>query len=107
MQKLVKQSMDDLNQYERRELIGKFYLKNQSRGKTFTVRHFKKLKVSERTVYNIISKVEKDISLIRKSGSGRNPKILGSNDRKRLRNFGLKLREGLMQMDGQQLRLSN
>jgi hypothetical protein len=87
MQKLVKQSMDDLNQYERRELIGKFYLKNQSRGKTFTVRHFKKLKVSERTVYNIISKVEKDISLIRKSGSGRNPKILGSNDRKRLRNL--------------------
>ena len=63
--------MNLLEQEKKREIIGSFYKENISEGKMFTVNHFSKMKIPKRTIYNIIKRVENNISLKRKLGSGR------------------------------------
>lgn len=63
--------MSDLKQEEKRNLISDFYTKNLSKGKPYTVKYFEKLGICRRTVYNVISRVEKGNTLNRKKGSGR------------------------------------
>ena len=54
----------------RRERVYKFYFENKSKGKTFTVHHFMKEKISKRTIYSIIERAEKSIDFKRRPGSG-------------------------------------
>ncbi|XP_065650602.1 uncharacterized protein LOC136078737 [Hydra vulgaris] len=63
--------MDGIKENDKRKLIGNFYLDNIDKGKTFTVHHFMQMKVSRRTIYIIIKRVDGNIDLKRKSGSGR------------------------------------
>ena len=51
-----------------RERVYKFYLENQSRGKNFTVLHFKAEKLSKSTIYRIIQCAENRLGSKRRIG---------------------------------------
>ncbi len=55
--------------------VGIFYSKNKYMKKSEVVHHFKLEGISSATIYRILDKVDKGISLERKSGSGANRKI--------------------------------
>lgn len=65
--------MDELNQRDRRKLIGKFYSDNREKGKPFTVNHFKIMGVCAKTIYNVMNRVDEGQPMERKPGSGRKP----------------------------------
>lgn len=64
-------SMDCLNEEQKRLIIGQFYQFNRDRGKRFTVLHFMKMKLHEKTIYRIINRIDNNMSLKRSKGSGR------------------------------------
>ena len=51
------------------------YSENLSSGKSFTVKHFMKEKIPQRTIYDILKRYEMGLSAFRQSGSGRVAKI--------------------------------
>ena len=63
--------MKIFNEYQKRELVSDFYTEHCSKGKAYTVKHFLLMGMKKSTVYNIISRVEKNIEMTRKQGSGR------------------------------------
>jgi transposase len=76
--------MNLLEQEKKREIIGNFYNENCSKGKLFTVNHFKNMKIPRRTIYDIIKRLEKNISLKRKVGSGRKAWKVNKKNRKKI-----------------------
>lgn len=56
---------------DRRLLIGHFYEKNKSYGKTYTVNHFVRMGMKKNTIYQIIKRVENGITLKQRKGQGR------------------------------------
>lgn len=55
----------------RRIRIGKFYMQHKDKWKKFTVDHFKPENIPARTIYNIIKRVDQNVSFERKPGQGR------------------------------------
>jgi hypothetical protein len=47
--------MDQLNEDQRREVIGAFYKANREKGKAFTVNHFNSMNIGRTTTYRIIN----------------------------------------------------
>jgi transposase len=92
--------MDQLKCSDRRKIIGTFYSKNRSLGKSYTVNHFLKMNIARQTIYDIIKRVDSDISLVQKSCAGRRPVKMPKN----------KIRQLLTKVDGHkgvsQLKLS-
>lgn len=68
--------MDQLNRDQRRLVIGKFYESNRDMGKRYTVDHFQRMKVPLSSIYDVIQRVENNISLQRRPGQGRVPKLM-------------------------------
>ena len=68
----------------RRNVIGQFYMEHWDKGKTFTYKHFKKMKVPKATVYRILRQCDEGIPMTRKAGSGRPAKIMTPNQCRRL-----------------------
>ena len=62
-----------------------FYNDHKSKGKMFTVNHFKLEKVPERTIYGIIQRAENNITAKRKHGSGRIAKKMNKRALNRLK----------------------
>ena len=62
--------MKRLNEYEKREVVGDFYKQHCSKGKSYTVNHFLLLGMKRATVYRIISRVEENMKITQKHGSG-------------------------------------
>ena len=58
--------MAELNELQRRTLIGEFYSKNMQYSKLFTVNYFTSLGFKRRTIYNVIKKIEDRKRLLRK-----------------------------------------
>lgn len=56
---------------ELRSRVYKFYEENRALGKLYTYKHFSCEHVSKSTIYNIIQRFEKGLTVDRKSGSGR------------------------------------
>ena len=50
--------MDQLNQEQKRLIVGQFYEKHKSKGKVFTVQHFLAMGFKNSTIYDIIQRVE-------------------------------------------------
>jgi transposase len=65
--------MNQLNEEQKRLLIGNFYSENKEKGKPYTVNHFIKMGLQARSIYRIIDRVDNNISLKRRPGSGRKP----------------------------------
>lgn len=63
-------------QGSRRERVYNFYLENRTKGKMFTVNHFKAEHIPESTIYVIIKRAENDSGHERVNGSGRIAKIM-------------------------------
>lgn len=76
--------MEVISEEEVRQLIGNFYRINREKGKSFTVNHFQKQKFSRRTIYSIIKRVDDNVSMKRKPGSGRKPIEWSPKSKKRL-----------------------
>ena len=63
--------LQQLSEEARRNVIGEFYRIHWSKGKTYTVNHFQNMKVPKSTTYSVIQRCGQEISMKRKSGSGR------------------------------------
>lgn len=63
--------MEAINENTRRKIIGNFYENNKNKGKPFTVHHFMKMGISRSTIYSIIKRIDNQITLERKPGSGK------------------------------------
>jgi len=72
-------------QEQRRKRIYEFYLANRSKGKKFTLDHFRCENVARQTVSDIIKRAENDSGHERVQGSGRVAKIMTSKNIKRLK----------------------
>ena len=86
-----------------RNRVFSYQEKNIEDKKCEVVAHFKKEGVSKTTIYDIINRVQQDMNVTRKKGSGRTPKIMpkpninmvkrltnhqvGNSQRKLARNF--------------------
>jgi hypothetical protein len=66
--------MSNNKENDTRKDIENFYIEHHSRGQNFTVKHFKKEKVPQSTIYSIIRRVDNNISLERQRGSAVNVK---------------------------------
>jgi len=66
--------MDQLNEEQRRSVIGQFYKVNKTLGKCFTVKNFLSMNIQKSTIYDIIKRVDNDLPLKRKTGSGNKAK---------------------------------
>ena len=67
------------------ELLYKFYLENQSRGKNFTFLHFEAENMSKSTIYRIIQHAVNRLGSKRRIGSGRKPKIMDTKGKQKLK----------------------
>jgi transposase len=76
--------MESINENTLREIIGNFYRENINSGKSYTVHHFLKMGINRKTIYNIINRIDSKLSLKRKSGSGKKPKIIDNKINKKL-----------------------
>ena len=63
------------NEDNLRSRVYKFYSENLLSGKSFTVKHFMKRKIPQRTIYDILKYNERALSAFRLSDSGRVAKI--------------------------------
>ena len=63
--------MEGVSEVDRRKIIGSFYQKHWSMGKSYTYKYFSKLGISKATIYRVMEKMDKGESLARKAGSGR------------------------------------
>ena len=63
--------MNEFNEVDRRRIVGKFYSENKHLGKAHTVAHFLRLNLKQSSIYCIIRRIEKNMTLERKVGSGR------------------------------------
>jgi transposase len=77
--------METLNEEQRRSVISTFYEVNKTKGKRFTVNHFKAMKVCPSTVYRILNRFDSYWTVLRKSGSGGHNKSLNGNQLRSLR----------------------
>ncbi len=77
--------MEGLNERLVRIEIGNFYRKNENRGKKFTYNYFKGKGPSKTTIYRVMEKVDKNICLERKPGTGRKRKKIAGSDRRSLK----------------------
>ena len=68
--------LEGLKQEQVRALIGKFYMKNWTQGKVYTIKHFKAINISKSTIYRVLQRYEGGTGSKRKSGSGRPAIIL-------------------------------
>ena len=59
-----------------RERVYKFYQANSSKGKIYTVNHFKAENIPTRTIYRIIQRVENESGYERAPGTGREATIM-------------------------------
>ena len=55
----------------RRKIIGQFYMENWSKGKAYTYKHFKAMKIPKATTYRIMRQCDEGTLTSRKPGSGR------------------------------------
>ena len=76
--------MSNNKENETRKDIGNFYIENHSRGPSFTVKHFKKEKVPQSTIYSIIRRVDNNISLERQAGLRRKREKLTTSQKRSL-----------------------
>lgn len=72
-------------QEQKRKQIYEFYLANRSRGKPFTLEHFKHFNISRRGIYKILKRADNDSRHERVRGSGRVAKIMTPKSIKRLK----------------------
>jgi hypothetical protein len=61
---------------DRRKRIYEFYIENRSKGKKFTIEHYKSEGVPRQTIYDIIRRAENDSGHQRVRGSGRVAKVM-------------------------------
>ena len=55
----------------RRKIIGQFYMENWSKGKAYTYKHFRAMKIPKATTYRIMRQCDEGTLTSRKPGSGR------------------------------------
>ena len=65
--------MDGLTAEERRLVVGNFYTENMSLGKPYTVHPFMRMGLKRVTIYKILQRVDKQITLKHRPGQGRPP----------------------------------
>ena len=76
--------MENVSKQDRREIIGLFYQTHVALGKKGVVRHFEEMGVSRRTIYSILNRVDNQITLKRKPGSGGHNVKMDKNKSQRL-----------------------
>ena len=64
-------SLQGKNEFDRRKMIGKFFLQNWSQGKSFTVKKFIQQGVSHQWIYTVIQHFETQGNSNQKSRSGK------------------------------------
>jgi len=76
-----------LSEKQRRELIVDFYQSHKEEGKIVTIKHFAKMGISKRTVYNVIKTFETRGETHRKRGSGRQARKMTKRRVTQLKSF--------------------
>lgn len=76
--------MENLNYTQRRQLIAEFYKKHRNFKKSYTVNHFYAMGVPKKSIYNICKRVDLNIGVERKSGSGRPARKMTSKKKEAL-----------------------
>jgi len=69
--------MDALKQEDRRKFAAQFWIDNRHNGRPYVVKMLKKMGMKQSTIYDVLKRVDNNISPIRRTGSGRPPKKLG------------------------------